>query len=118
MELPVKEMLSVQVLEVKGIETTVTEWADENRDKLHKLSLEGCFELLKYPEIYSIPILEFVCISPFDNEEELIAELEIDRDGALNTLDICQEWFVETEDYRSAARVVECREILSKQINK
>ena len=99
-------------IEDDQIDDLIFGWMEKNRDTLHKLSLAGCQELAKYEQVFHVPIIEFIYTHPFDDSEELIAELGVDRDGMFETLDEIQDWFVSTEDYESAAKVVECRKKL------
>lgn len=97
------------------IDDLIFSWMDDNRGTLHNLSLAGCLALAQHTDIYNIPIAEFIYTHSFDDSEEIIAELGVDRDGVYDTLDEIQDWYVSIEDYESAATVVACRKSIEKQ---
>jgi len=114
MMLPIRKRLTPEIL---ADENPVTTWIDNNPALCFDAMHEACWRLAENQELKEVVVFQLYTpgaaysVFGFSNAN-LFAEISIDRENWRETLDECQEWFVLSEEYEKAARVVECRKNL------
>jgi hypothetical protein len=96
----------------------IGKWMEENRELLHKVVMEGSHRLEKIPNLKSVCIIELYTNEPGSWEDEtdcLLAEISVDTNGVIDSLEECKKWYVETEQYELAAECHKLQETFQKR---
>lgn len=91
------------------LDDLILAWMTANRKTVHIATLQACIFLMEHPKKIAQPIINLYLAATSDEQDELIAKISVDQEGAWSGLDECQKWFVEQEMYEEAAAVVSCK---------
>lgn len=97
------------------LDELILTWMSANRQTVHMATLQACLILMENPKQFSQPIIDLYLDGLSEEQEELLAEIGVDQEGAWDGLDECQKWFVEQEMYEEAAAVVVCKKHFEEQ---
>jgi len=90
------------------------DWVESNKGVLMDALLASCWEFANNQNLKDVIVMNFI-----DSNEiyhgEYVYQISVTPNDAIQNLDECQSFFVETEQYEKAISIKECREKMDSQ---